>query len=781
MKRKLYAARSAALIINERSTSEVRNKSDPILFSNVCAIANNEFCNQSSITKKLLSKKFDFLRTKEGKNRRILRNGIDMELKEENSPTLNSVNLSNDRVVIGSDVNVDKSIVKILSKGPNFAFSNKFNEKVLLDYKSAFHCLTNQIRWHCSRNNADFQSNHTREDGFLRCPKFNEPRNPPIIPEVENVLRNTTEKFNKVISRCFTKKYHSNITNMEMKSLKGLQNKGIGVIPSDKGGNFCVTDLNEYRTTVSKFLDNPIVYRRLSYVDIAKVESSINNCWRNICLKRKIPHFITTHYATSCSVMPTFHGLVKTHKDGPDMKIRPVVNSINGPGYKLSWLLQKLLQPLTKAHKNSVANSDTVLQHLKDLSAETLQNFSYPVSFDVRDMFTTIPREDAIVLVKDRLKKVSFNYHGLTPEDITSLLSIILDNSYFKFDEKYYKQCIGLPMGSKLSGLLADIFMDEFETKLVDELPLCCYHRYVDDIFMLTPNKDEASRFLEIFNSQNVNIKFEIENPDPNGKLSLLDFWVKIENGTLQHGFYRKAARSSVMFSGDAALPTSMKRNTILNEWNRIKSKCLSIEQVIVERKNFTKRLCQNHHVKIPNLSLSSESGSIRKVLDNASDPVFYFNVPFISDAMDGMIKKTLKPLGLRIRLSHKTKRLKTVFQSSSNAAPTRSKKCELKNCLVKSNLCYRSNVVYKISCISCNVFYIGSTRRFFHIRVKEHLSNKSSAISKHSLTCRSKWKFEVIASSRTITDMRIKEAVLIQELSPLLNTKEDLHSLALV
>jgi hypothetical protein len=396
-------------------------------------------------------------------------------------------------------------------------------------------------------------------------------------------------------------------------------------------------------------------------------------------------------------------------------------------------------------------------------------------------MFTTIPRDVAITLVENKLRISSFNYHGLTPEDIASLLKTILDNSFFQFEGKYYKQCKGLPMGSKLSGLLADIFMDDFETNLVEELHLCCYHRYVDDIFMLTTSTDHAKRILELFNAKNEKIQFDMELPDDTGKLSLLDFWVRIDNGMLQHGFYKKSARSSVMFSGKAAIPSSMKQNAILNEWSRIKSKCSSFDQIKWERMNLMKRLRQNDHVKIPNLSLTPVNIGTKRYLNINNDPVFYLNVPFISDSMNAMIKKTLKPIGLQIRLSHRTKRLKTIFQSSGDIVPTRTKKCEIKNCKVNSKLCYRSNVVYKIICTTCDAFYIGSTKRYMHTRVKEHLSIRTSTIFKHSLTCRAKWKFEIIASSTSVSDLRIKEAILINEMAPTLNVKEDLFSLRLV
>ena len=50
-------------------------------------------------------------------------------------------------------------------------------------------------------------------------------------------------------------------------------------------------------------------------------------------------------FITSYSSIPRFKGLIKTHKqnDG-SLKIRPIINSIDSPCYKMSWLLHNILR-----------------------------------------------------------------------------------------------------------------------------------------------------------------------------------------------------------------------------------------------------------------------------------------------------------------------------------------------------------------------------------------------------------------------------------------------------
>jgi len=87
-----------------------------------------------------------------------------------------------------------------------------------------------------------------------------------------------------------------------------------------------------------------------------------------------------------------------------------------------------------------------------------------------------------------------------------------------------FKQNDGLPMRSRLSGLLVTIAMDDIERRcLLNTLNIIIYKRYVDDIFCLTTNEEMADTIYLTFNNSHPKIKFEIEKPLNNGKLSLLD------------------------------------------------------------------------------------------------------------------------------------------------------------------------------------------------------------------------------------------------------------------
>ena len=53
----------------------------------------------------------------------------------------------------------------------------------------------------------------------------------------------------------------------------------------------------------------------------------------------------------------------------------------------------------------------------------------------------------------------------LSPENIYDLLKLCLSTTGFQWREKFYEQTHGAPMGSPLSPVMANLFMEVFEKK----------------------------------------------------------------------------------------------------------------------------------------------------------------------------------------------------------------------------------------------------------------------------------------------------------------------------
>ena len=72
-------------------------------------------------------------------------------------------------------------------------------------------------------------------------------------------------------------------------------------------------------------------------------------------------------------------------------------------------------------------------------------------------------------------------------QQITTLLEFYLTNTYFLFHGKYYEQVQGAAMGSPISPLIVNLFMEEFEVKALSSCPHppSLWIRFVDDTFVI--------------------------------------------------------------------------------------------------------------------------------------------------------------------------------------------------------------------------------------------------------------------------------------------------------
>ena len=84
--------------------------------------------------------------------------------------------------------------------------------------------------------------------------------------------------------------------------------------------------------------------------------------------------------------------------------------------------------------------------------------------------------------------KIPFN-------EIVTRTKFLFNNTFFSFNNDYYRQIDGTPMGSPISPLFSDIVMDDLEMyclRILKDNPLF-YFRYVDDTIMCINKKTHWS------------------------------------------------------------------------------------------------------------------------------------------------------------------------------------------------------------------------------------------------------------------------------------------------
>ena len=168
---------------------------------------------------------------------------------------------------------------------------------------------------------------------------------------------------------------------------------------------------------------------------------------------------------------------------------------------------------------------------------------------------TSVPVQPAIQIVQQRLQQDNTppQRTSMFIAQITSLLEFCLTNTYSLFQGKYYQQAQGAAMGSPISPLIANIFMEEFEVKALQSFPNppSLWLRFVDDTFVI--NKAEHSQdLLQHINNQDPHIQFTVE-PTQQGSLPFLDTLVTIQpDNTLSTSVYRKPTHTDQYLHWDS-------------------------------------------------------------------------------------------------------------------------------------------------------------------------------------------------------------------------------------
>ena len=150
-------------------------------------------------------------------------------------------------------------------------------------------------------------------------------------------------------------------------------------------------------------------------------------------------------------------------------------------------------------------------------------------------------------------------------DEILLACDLIMDNTFFQFNNKFYKQLFGTPMGSPISGLFADIVMDDLETNCLSQLSFqpTFFHRYVDDIITCIP-KNKTNEIINTFNTYNQRLQFTYET-EKDESINFLDILLIKHNNKIITNWYMKPTSSGRFLNYNSHHPMSQKIAMIYN------------------------------------------------------------------------------------------------------------------------------------------------------------------------------------------------------------------------
>ena len=108
-------------------------------------------------------------------------------------------------------------------------------------------------------------------------------------------------------------------------------------------------------------------------------------------------------------------------------------------------------------------------------------------------------------------------------------------------------------MGSGLSPILADYFMDSIENKILNgenkiTEKVGLWYRMVDITCLWEGNETELEKLLEMMNNVDENVKFKVEKEE-NKTLDFLDLSIEKHQADLKFKIYRKPTNTDVVIN----------------------------------------------------------------------------------------------------------------------------------------------------------------------------------------------------------------------------------------
>ena len=297
---------------------------------------------------------------------------------------------------------------------------------------------------------------------------------------------------------------------------------------------------------------------------------------------------------------------------------------------------------------------------------------------------------------------------NLTPEEVTMLLEVCLKTTYFVYQHKYYEQTDSAAMGSPVSPVVANIFMEHVEEEALRTSPhgVRCWKRYVDDTFCFL-RRATVDPVLNHLNSLYPSIQFTVEQ-ESGGKIPFLDALVsRQEDGSLEVSVYRKITHTDRYLSFKSHHPVHVKRGVVQCLLRRAQDVTTSDELLQEEIHHVNQSLQRNSY---PAGFLRSSGARLKQNREcEEEEPLATAVLPYYQDTSE------------KIRRILKQNRIRATFQTTSTLGHLLTK---VKDPVPQEE---RSGVVYRIDC-ECGDYYIGE-----HKADCKHARFERSAVAEHA------------------------------------------------
>ena len=412
--------------------------------------------------------------------------------------------------------------------------------------------------------------------------------------------------------------------------------------------------------------------------------------------------------------LPSLYGMIKLHKNEKPM--RPIATFYNTPTNRLSKIMATILTSDLFPLKHTIKNTKELIDGLQHVTSDGTRL----VSFDIVNLYANTPVEYTLNTISEKL--TSSDYTDEKCQDILDILRHILDNNFCTFDDKIYKLNKGIPMGSPVSGALANIFLNQIEEDhiLSDSNPFRRYikkwSRYMDDVLCLWGGgTEDLDLFKDYLNGLLPELEFTVESEE-NQRLNFLDVTIVRTPDGFTFEIYRKPTTCGALIPADSNHHHSHKHAAFRSLIQRLLKIPLNQEAYNKEL-GIIRDLCNRngYEQRIIGKILKREKLKLHPLyVETLNNSNLTWRSISYEDESVSIVTNTLD-----------RHNIKMAFKTTNNLFTLLNKKKSENDKLTRGG-------VYKIKCDDCDCFYVGETGRSVGERIKEHRSTTLSAFGRH-------------------------------------------------
>ncbi|XP_018362906.1 PREDICTED: uncharacterized protein LOC108761070 [Trachymyrmex cornetzi] len=231
----------------------------------------------------------------------------------------------------------------------------------------------------------------------------------------------------------------------------------IYAIETDKGNVVVALDKQDYMNKMEQLFSDQDTYQILKRNPVNKTLTELKSLLRVWKQNGFVPDGTYYNLNSSIATLPRVYGLPKIHKPGHPLRV--IVSSIGSPLHNLASYLHSIIKKSLSSVDSGVKNSFTLIKNIEGMRVPDEASL---VSLDVVSLFTNIPVDLVLDGISKRWHLIECNTE-IPKVEFFKALTLVLNSSFFTFNDKFYRQIFGVPMGSPLSPISADIVMQDLE------------------------------------------------------------------------------------------------------------------------------------------------------------------------------------------------------------------------------------------------------------------------------------------------------------------------------